>query len=331
MKPKVLFLSGIKDDGMATVLSIHGGSIRLNPYGSTNVFTLLATDLVDKASFTLDATRKVDINMRGVNLIFNEISEPDTHRIALSKVDFILRKLENRIPCINLPIHVRGSTRDQVSARLQNIDKLVVPHTVAVNPKNPAAIVEAIEKAGLRYPILFREAGNHGGKTVTMLESGDDAFQLHAYALDGRKFYLSRFHDFSDSGIYRKYRFTVVEGIPYIRHLIIGDSWMIHSRTRKQMDEHPERIKEESDLLENFETDFRPRIQPMVSRIHAELKLDYFGIDCSVNSKGEMLIFEVNPNMNMLLNNARRPNKWDKPIARIVNAVAEMLVRRAVN
>jgi len=39
----------------------------------------------------------------------------------------------------------------------------------------------------------------------------------------------------------------------------------------------------------------KQRNQPVISKIHQRLRLDYFDIDCSIDEEMNILIFEINP------------------------------------
>ena len=66
-----------------------------------------------------------------------------------------------------------------------------------------------------------------------------------------------------------------------------------------------------------------------IYQISKKLKLDYYGIDCSINAQGEILAFEINANMNILINPAQAPNIWETPIAAIKDAINKLIVQRA--
>jgi D-alanine-D-alanine ligase-like ATP-grasp enzyme len=64
--------------------------------------------------------------------------------------------------------------------------------------------------------------------------------------------------------------------------------------------------------------------------IQAELGLDYGGIDFGLNERGEVLLFEANATMVVMVPDA--DERWDyrrEPVERIYRAVWEMLRTRA--
>jgi len=334
MKPTVLFIMGIRDDRSVKMLSIEKDTVKFITGGSSNVFGFIENDRFDKVLLTLDSKNNSEIRTKGFNVIFNQISDFDTHKITLNKVSELLKQMDGNITCINRPEDICLTTRDEISERLQCIDGLCVPRTIRIAPTSPDLISDEINNHQLSFPLLLRESGKHGGQRTRLLNSHDEIKQLYAFALDGRDYYLTEFHDFgerdsNDNTIYKKYRLVIIDGKPYMRHLIISDEWMIHSSSRRFMEQQIELAEEESQRLVDFHDVLVPLIQPAIKAIHERIKLDYFGIDCRINSEGEILVFEINANMNILINHAAIPNKWQEPIELIKQAVIDMVMNRA--
>ena len=59
------------------------------------------------------------------------------------------------------------------------------------------------------------------------------------------------------------------------------------------------------------------------------LNLDYFGIDCNIDSERNVLLFEANACMKVLKNYRPPPNRFEAPIARIKKAVEDRLASPA--
>lgn len=333
MKPSVLFIKGIRDDKSVNMLSIENDNLVFNVGGSSNLYRFIDNDRFDKVLLTLDSKPNSSINTMGCHVLVNQISDFDSYKITLNKISSLLEQLNGNMSCINRPEHIKLTTRDSISSHLQNINTLIVPKTIRLAPESPEMIVEAITTAQMELPVLIRECGRHGGERTALLKSHDDIQRLYAFALDGRDYYLTAFHDYCERdkkgrSIYKKCRLVVVDGKPYIRHLIISDNWMIHSKNRTFMDLHPEYMEEESQWLSNFHNEVAPLIQPAVTAIHDRIKLDYFGIDCNIRPDGTILVFEINATMNILFNNAVTPNKWESPIEKIKQAIVDMIMAR---
>jgi hypothetical protein len=53
--------------------------------------------------------------------------------------------------------------------------------------------------------------------------------------------------------------------------------------------------------------------------------LDFFGVDCNIDTSGRVLLFEANSCMKILGYTGPKPNIWEAPISRIKAAVEERL------
>ena len=92
--------------------------------------------------------------------------------------------------------------------------------------------------------------------------------------------------------LYQKYRFVIVDGKPFIRHFVTSDYWMVHFFiAEKFMEINPQYIEEENHILKNFEYDLKAQVQPVITEIHKRIRLDYFGIDCSIDKQGQICLF----------------------------------------
>ncbi len=186
------------------------------------------------------------------------------------------------------------TTRDNIYQLLQGIDKLHVPKTVKIQPKSPAEIYDTIEKENFEFPVIFRQAGDHGGDSTIWIE--DTTEEFYAFPLDGRDYYLTQFVDYQEDGLYQKYRLIIIDGEVYLRHVKISDQWMVHHKTQIK---NPEDLQK--DISERFLDKIKPAIQPIITEIYNQLKLDYFGIDCYIDKNMNILTFEINANMIIFL------------------------------
>jgi glutathione synthase/RimK-type ligase-like ATP-grasp enzyme len=209
---------------------------------------------------------------------------------------------------------------------LQGIEKLHVPKTVKIQPRSPFDIYAMIKKEGFSYPIIFRQAGDHGG--VSTIKVDNETEQFYAFALDGRDYYLTQYVDCSQDSIYSKYRLVVVDGDVFIRHAIFSDNWIIHSESRQYMKKNTKCQTQEKDILKSFDSAIKPKIKDVIQEIYNRLQLDYFGIDCNIDKDMNILVFEINANMNVLINNSREENNpWTKQMDQIKQAIIKMIMK----
>ena len=325
----VLFLNGIPDDRLVKVDHIKKmTNIVYVAGGSANIYPFLSDIPFKKSMAVIDTSPKQEFEVVKPHAFFNQIADADSHRIALHKTAQLLINFPD-IPLFNHPKDVLKTTRDNTYRLLHDIEGLVVPKTVSISPSSPQEIHDMVASEEIGYPFIFRGAGSHGGENTTLVTSENEMF--YAYALDGKKpYYITQYVDYADSdGIYTKYRFAIVDGDVFIRHVIFKDHWMIHSRSREFMQKEKYYLQKEADLLKTFETTLKPQIAPLMETIAKRVGLDYFGMDCHIDTQGNILLFELNANMNILYNNAKDPdNIWNRQITLIVKAIEDMITRR---
>jgi hypothetical protein len=164
---------------------------------------------------------------------------------------------------------------------------------------------------------------------MTLLYSYNESEKFYPFALDGSDYYLIQYIDYKEDGLYKKYRLVVIDGEVFIRHLIYSDNWLIHSRSREYMKKNPDYREKERKVLQTFDETLKPKIQPVIKQIHSALELDYFGIDCTIDSHMHITCFEINANMNVMVNN--QPEKdsiWEQKINIIKEALNKMIIEK---
>ncbi len=326
----VLFISGIANNNQVRAVLDNRGQFQYLLNGSSSVAPHMENAGEFRSHrFVLGGSggnQRYGFNFRPA-VIFNEISDPDTHSDALSRCTSFCKQQD--VPVVNPPEAIFQTRRDQVTQALADIDGVEVPKTIRFAPQTPEDVRQAMT-THFTGSVLLREAGTHGGTSLTKIDSPEDIErQLYSFALDGRAYYLIEFRDFASSdGLYRKFRIVVVDGVPYLRHMLINDHWMVHRTARTFMSSRKELVQEEKQWLQTF---YKKPPQDLIKKVEiiaGRLKLDYFGIDCTLDDEGRMLIFEANANMNILANTQPSPNLWDAPIAAIHEHLKAMIQAR---
>jgi len=257
------------------------------------------------------------VTMRRLPVI-NYMADADVYETALCKADEVVRRIGR--PAFNAPAAVLRTRRDQVAASLANLPGVRMPRTIRTPAPDRATLTEAIASEGLTFPLLIRPAGAHGGEGMIKVDRPED-LESAKIRFDDGPVYVTEFADFADAdGFYRKHRVVVVGQEIFLRHIIIGDSWLLHAERRAQNTQ-----AEEQAALAAFDERICPAIRPAVMAVADALQLDYFGIDCSLRPDGGMLVFEANACMNVLHNSAPSPSMWDAPIATILEALRGLL------
>ena len=326
-KKSVLFLDGIPDNGQVVIDQFRKtGEIIYQNLGSANVDDYVKdNDLFDCTSVIFDRQERQELAGGMIHAVFNQISEPDSNKITLEKADNFYKSAPPNIPFFNLPSNILKTTRDSIYQLLHDIDKLHVPKTVRIQPKSPDDIYDAIQKEGFEFPVIFRQAGDHGGKSTIRID--DETEQFYEFILDGRDYYLTQFVDYANKeGLYAKYRFIVVNGEVFFRHVIIGEEWMVHAKSNIETKQNNQL---RASIAKNFFKEIKPKIQPIVTEIHKRLGLDYFGIDCNLDEEMNMLAFEINASMLLIVRNTKNQKSiFSNHVEKIRSAVIFLIADR---
>ncbi|WP_345972108.1 hypothetical protein [Sulfurimonas diazotrophicus] len=320
---KVLNPIGTPDNGRATVIWNNGNpqQLRINFEGTNSLVALIDQQRCRVLPVTFGGRHPKQIVPEDADVVVNSVCDPDTNAKALHQLEATLSSLT--IPVINPPNLTFLTTREQTYSRLHSIPGLRVPKTVRLSPTRLAEIPGMIAEHGLDYPYIFRSAGEHGGGGMVLVESAQDLPKLERFAFDGREFYAIAFHDFRDKdGLYRKYRLVVIDGQIYPRHLIVSKSWNIHSETRQE-------LMNDSQAFQDEEIAFlaHPPARPEETcrRIYEKLPLDFFGIDCHLDTEGTMFIFELNTCMRIVSND---PIPYQAPALDAIREAFNALIAR---
>ncbi len=127
----------------------------------------------------------------------------------------------------------------------------------------------------------------------------------------------------------RKYRVMLIDGRLYPLHVAISSDWMIHYFSA-EMAESAENRAEDEAFLRDMPGVLGERAVAALEQVQRILGLDYGGIDFGLNARGEVLIFEANSTMTVVVPD--RDPRWDyrRPVVQgIYQALLQMLIKRA--
>ena len=233
--------------------------------------------------------------LEGYRCILNLITEAEQNDKVLENLRKLVRGLPAKV--INRPEAVLRTTRDQVARRLSGIEGLHVPRAVRLRAGKPDIAMRAVEKAGMAYPIILREAGTHTGRIVGCFETTDDL----RVGLEGQGDRIAtQFADFrSADGIYRKYRVFFIGPHIIFRHMLASDQWNVHAKDRKRfMANRLPLIEEEKAMFADPERAFSPEVLRILQAVRDRMALDFFGMDFGIMADGRVVLFEANATMN---------------------------------
>jgi aromatic-L-amino-acid/L-tryptophan decarboxylase len=302
------------------LISTTGGNIRTDDFLSDRVFQriLVTTEFYDSKTI-----------LPPHQLVVNAIGEADGAAAALTGA---LAVLANTVaPVINPPAAVLATGRCEIARRLSHIPGAITANTITMSREqlqaSDAGIV--LSRHGFTFPLLLRTPGFHGGENFLRVETIDD-LRPAVEELPGDDLFVIQYLDARGSdGNSRKYRVMMIDGQLYPLHVAISSDWKIHYYTADMAD-HAHHRAEDAAFLENMTAVLGPHAMTALKQIQSTLKLDYGGIDFGLNERGEVLLFEANATMAVVV-----PGKdecWDyrRPATeQIYIAVWKMLMNRA--
>jgi tetratricopeptide (TPR) repeat protein len=267
------------------------------PFGGNTPTEYLFQDaFYDTDTLSMFASREYDGAMfdENVRLVVNLISDTDQTEALLPLAADLVDRLNK--PVINHPRKIQRTSRDAVANLLQSIPGCRVPK--AVRLKAGADCSPLALQAIFPFPacVLARPAGTHGGDDFEKFEdhAALAAFLSHRPDHDH---YLIEYIDYrSDDGYFRKYRFIFVDDqiLPY--HLCIGDGWKLHHVSTDMANQSWMQHEEEA-FLNDPAAVFGPAHYQAMETIRERVGLEYCGIDCALDSSGNLVVFEVNASM----------------------------------
>jgi tetratricopeptide (TPR) repeat protein len=261
----------------------------------------------------------------GVDLVVNLISDVDQAGAMLPIAAQLVEQLAK--PTVNDPRKIQRTTRDMVAELLTGIDGCRIPK-ISRQQAGTELSAESLRAALPRATsILARPVGTHGGDDFDKIDGEAELAAYLAKPAETDRYFIEYADYRSADGFFRKYRFIFVNGevLPY--HLAICDDWKVHHvntdmANRKWMQD------EEAAFLTDPARVFNEAHYRALRTIQERIGLEYFGIDCSVDTNGELLVFEVNASMLVHDDNAEFPYK-NPAVYRIKAAFDAMLARIA--
>jgi len=200
-------------------------------------------------------------------------------------------------PVLNLPSRVLDLARERLFEVLDDVPGLAMPTTVWANRAMLREIVvgtlqlETIAR-DMTFPLVARPVNSHAGEGLTKIA---DQGELLVYLMQqqGDDHYIAPFVDYrSGDGQYRKYRIAFISGVPYLCHMAISSSWMVHYLNAGMQTDALKRAEEAANM-QIFDDTFARRHEGALSGIVQALDLDYFAIDCAETRDGRLLVFEA--------------------------------------
>jgi tetratricopeptide (TPR) repeat protein len=262
---------------------------------------------------------------QGVDVVVNLISDVDQAGAMLPLAAYLVERLGK--PTINDPRKIQRTTRDMVAELLTGIQGCRIPRIFRHQSGSELSIESLRAALPQAASILARPVGTHGGDDFDKIDGTDELRAYLAKPAETDRYFIEYADYRSADGLFRKYRFIFVDDqvLPY--HLAICDDWKVH-HVNTDMANQVWMQQEEAAFLNDPTLVFNAGHYQALRVIQERIGLEYFGIDCSVDTNGELLVFEVNASMLVHDDNAEFLYK-DPAVRRIKAAFVAMLARFA--
>lgn len=231
--------------------------------------------------------------------LFNLVGDADASPTTLRTIQAIERKIHHR-RCFNRAGNVFRTTRERLPETLSGIPGCCVPRVKALEPKSFGELETACDEFDC-WPLIIRARGYHGGEYMMLLEDRSqlETIKDNTWIYDG--IHLIEFIEYRNrENLYQKTRIILIDGVPYPRHSIISDNWMIHGKSRDDlMGMDSGLCQQEERFLTYLQDTGLKKYRAVLTAIQERIGLDLFGIDCALVD-GQLVIFEANACMNFL-------------------------------
>ncbi len=218
------------------------------------------------------------------------ICETDRNRPLLKYIEPLAKSWPRPLLCA--PDRIARLSRDGACRLLQSAPGIVVPVTRRID--RPA--LESIARSETVFPLIVRPVDSQKGLGLMKLDS-PDAIAGYLKSRPENAFYVAPYVDYrGPDGQFRKYRIVLIDQRPYVCHMAISDSWVVHYMSAG-MRESPAKRAEEARFFDTFDDEFARRHHHVLASIAQRLELEYVGIDCGETPAGDLLIFEVDSGM----------------------------------
>ncbi|MGA7807219.1 tetratricopeptide repeat protein, partial [Bradyrhizobium sp.] len=294
--------------------------------GNTPIQFLFGDATYDIDTLALFGPREPEIASLGeIDVVVNLISDADEAAAMLAPAARLADKLGK--PVVNAPGSILRTTRDAVAELLSDIPGCRVPRILRLDAGADVSAAALAARLPFALPALARPAGTHGGDDFEKIESLDALAGFLARRPEDDHYVIEYVDYASGDGHFRKYRFIFVgeEILPY--HLAIGGDWKVH-HVSTDMSNQPWMQQEEAAFLSNPAIIFNAAQYQALRAVRERFGLDYFGIDCGLDRRGDLVVFEVNASMLVHDDNAEFPYK-DPFVRAIKTAFGAMLRNRA--
>jgi hypothetical protein len=224
------------------------------------------------------------------DLVMVAVCESDRNRPLLQHLETLLKTWPRPVVCA--PDRIARLSRDGACGLLPSVPGMVVPLTTRMDRR----ALEGIGRCDCTFPIIVRPVDSQKGHGLAKVDTPGAIIDYLATRPEDA-FYVARYVEYrGPDGQFRKYRILLIDSRPYVCHMAISDSWVVHYMSAGMVENASKRA-EEARFFATFDEDFARRHHDALLSIAQRTELEYVGIDCGETPDGELLIFEVDSGM----------------------------------
>jgi hypothetical protein len=251
------------------------------------------------------------------------ICETDRNRPLLKHIEGLANSWPRPLLCA--PDRIARLSRDGACRLLHSAPGIVVPVTRRLERHTVAALGR-----DAAFPLIARPVDSQKGHGLMKLDN-PDAVEDYLKSRPESAFYIAPYVDYrGPDGQFRKYRIVLIDRRPYVCHMAISDSWVVHYMSAGMVESAVKRA-EEARFFETFDGEFAHRHRHALASIGRKLELEYVGIDCGETPAGELLVFEVDSGMTVHAMDSIDIFPYKQPqMRKVFRAFRQMLMDRVV-
>jgi len=199
-------------------------------------------------------------------------------------------------PLLNHPAWIPYCERERAYQTLKHIPGLIIASQEKWTRHALLSLAKDPDPArGLGHwptPFTLRPSELHAGIGFEKISNAKE-FELYLNQNPQEEFYASPYIDTQgEDGLYRKFRLSLIQGLPYVSHLAISEHWVVHYKSA-QMEFNEDKKREELLFMQHFEDNIAKPFEHIFQEIHRLIPLDYWVLDCALSKKGELIVFEL--------------------------------------
>lgn len=266
------------------------------------------------------------------DVLLNTIADADLEQVSLRTLETFLKR--TGLPIVNAPDRVLETARDLNYQRLRDRDGISFAKTERLNreERNAKACWQAVKERGFVLPVIIREVGTHTARSTGLIES-EEAGVAYFEDTHCASYYVIAFRDTrGGTKYYNKKRFFCIDGTlyPVISHM--DEYWNVRGTNRLTlMKKNPALMRQEQLFLRDPEAVLGERRYRVLSDLHKEMQLDFWGVDFTETPDDGIQIFEANPCMRHAFDHAANFPYMVPHMQAISDAFEAMIKARAAS